>query len=179
MRIAIIGRRWSSGVSDVSVNVRRRGQLFDFLPRNVSRATILYFVLSSINSWWRIQKDYDRQSEIFANVGMPQFNHAHRVWAYADRIGWESKHDSLFASLGRLRAQRVTCQPDPTMQRFVEGATYWRIDPYYLKIRAQKLERPLYLPKPWVLSIEAFSEMPFECRTGPKPWTEYGEGPGS
>ncbi|HJP85883.1 MAG TPA: hypothetical protein VJ852_07840 [Gemmatimonadaceae bacterium] len=96
----------------------------------------------------------------------PRLQHVGRAWSFADSAQWKAKRDSILTAVVQLGGEAVTCQALPADRRFA-NALYWRYNAYYLKIRAQKMAPPPYWHRPWVVSLEGYSLMPFECRNRP------------
>jgi len=67
----------------------------------------------------------------------------------------------------QLGGHAVVCDAMPSRRRFVDGALYWEYNGYYLKIRAQKSPAAYDWPQPWQVSLEGYSQMPFECLNRP------------
>lgn len=104
------------------------------------------------------------------NVAVDPFTHrlkhAQSVWSLADSAQWQWKRDSILTELARLGGRPVACTlrlPD----RWFANAVYWRFPNFYLKLRADKFDRGFESPMPWIVSIEGFPQMPFECLNRP------------
>ncbi len=102
----------------------------------------------------------------FSWMPSPRLQHVGRVWSFEDSVEWKSKRDSLLTAVIQLGGDPVVCKASPTNRRFSANALYWRYKDYYLKIRAEKISRD-YLGRPWVVSLEGYSVMPFECLNRP------------
>ena len=96
--------------------------------------------------------------------------HAATIWSLADSAEWRSKRDSIFTAISHLGGHPVGCATVPAQRWFANGAYYVKLSDFYLKVRAEKIERDSPAPMPWVLSVEGFPQMPYECMNRPDHW---------
>jgi len=93
--------------------------------------------------------------------------HAATSWALADSAAWQQKRDSIFRAISDLGGHPVGCATWPA-QRWFANAYYVKFPDFYLKIRAEKFDRGLAIPPmPWMLSVEGYPRMPYECVNRP------------
>ena len=96
----------------------------------------------------------------------PRLQHVGKVWTFDDSVQWRSKRDSILRAVTKLGGHSVVCDAPPAMRRFA-NALYWERNGYYLKITAEKMTPVRYSRRPWLVSLEGYSQVPFECRNPP------------
>jgi hypothetical protein len=91
-----------------------------------------------------------------------RLRHAQSVWSFADSAAWAHQRDSLLTAITQLGGSPVVCETTPAKRGFA-NVLYWRSSGLYLKVRAEKINRDFHGSMPWIVSLEAFPHMPYEC----------------
>ena len=95
-----------------------------------------------------------------------EVKHAQTAWMLGDSVEWRWKRDSLLTSLAKLGGHLVSCNTIPPF-RLLANAYYWKFPGFYLKVRADGVSSMIGPSPRWVVSMEGFPHMPYECLNRP------------